>query len=183
MVVPPVQPDDPNNGVPSDHSIPIATPLTNNTPNRMVQYETKVVQPLPQSGLIDFGQWVTTEKWESVISDKNPNEQVNQFENLLTEKMDMIFPKKTIRMRPFDKPYFTGELKSLDRRKKREYKKRGKSEKYMEIKRKYEAKLKKAAQSYLEKNVRSLKESDPSKYYSTLKRMGSEPGDCKDDST
>ena len=39
----------------------------------------------------------------------------------------------------------------------------------------------KAAQDYLEKNVRSLKEDDPGKAYSCLKKMGAQPGDCSDE--
>ena len=41
--------------------------------------------------------------------------------------------------------------------------------------------MKKAANDHLEKNVRSLKESDPGKAYSTLKKMGAQPGDMLDD--
>ena len=41
----------------------------------------------------------------------------------------------------------------------------------------YKKKFKEAAEKYLDKNVRELKEADPSKAYSTLKRMGAQPGD------
>ena len=41
--------------------------------------------------------------------------------------------------------------------------------------------MKIAAQSYLEKNVRSLKEDDPGKAYRSLKKMAALPGDCSDD--
>ena len=46
---------------------------------------------------------------------------------------------------------------------------------------KFELKLEKAAADHLEKNVRSLKESDPGKAYSILKKMGAQPGDFLDD--
>ena len=83
----------------------------------------------------------------------------------------------------FDKPYITAELKKMDRQIKREYKKRCKSAKYKGLKSSYDEKLKKAAQVYLEKNVRSLKEDDPGKAYRCLKKMGAQPGDCSETST
>ena len=71
-------------------------------------------------------------------------------------------------------------MKTLDRQKKREYNKKGNSAKWRELQKVFEAKYKKAAREFLEKNIKSLKEADPSKYYSTLKRMGAQPGDCSD---
>ena len=189
VVVPPVLPDDPSIGVPSDHSVPIATPLCNTNPSPGIQYQTKVVQPMPQSGIQEFGRWITQEKWEALESNKtggvsvqlDPSEQAQTLEKLLRKKIDEIFPKMEIRLRPLDKPFITRELKVLDRRKKREYIKKGKSEKYIKLKKKYDYKFKKAAENYLEKNVRSLKEDDPSHSYATLKRMGTIPGDCSDE--
>ena len=171
VVVPPVQPDDPNYGVPSDHSIPVATPLSNSSPIKSMKYETKTFQPMPESGIREFGQWVMNERWEGFPSDDSPCAQVSWFESILTEKMNEIFPKKTVKVREFDKSFITAELKVLDRRKKREYLKRGRSKKYIELSKKYERKFRKAGEQYLEKNVRNLKEADPSKAYSTLKRM------------
>ena len=45
----------------------------------------------------------------------------------MTEKMNVIFPQQTVRLRNIDKHFITAELKGLDRRKKREYFKKGKS--------------------------------------------------------
>ena len=74
----------------------------------------------------------------------------------------------------------TKELKQLDRAKKRIYRKQGKSTKYMELKNKFDSKYKKAATEHLEKNSKMLKNSNPSKAYATLKKMGAQPGDCED---
>jgi hypothetical protein len=49
----------------------------------------------------------------------------------------------------------------LDRAKQREWCKRGKSEKYLKLKKEFDLKFQKAAETYLEKNVRELKEADP----------------------
>ena len=72
-------------------------------------------------------------------------------------------------------------MKNLDRKIKREYKKHFKSEKYLRLKKCYDAKYKKAAENYLNKNIRSLKEDDPGKAYQSLKKLGAQPGDCSSD--
>ena len=80
-----------------------------------------------------------------------------------------------------DESYINCDLKKLDRLKKREYRKHGISEKYLKLKTKFDQKLEKAAANHLEKNVRTLKESDHGRAYSTLKKMGAQPGDMLDD--
>ena len=65
--------------------------------------------------------------------------------------------------------------------KKREYRKHGKSEKYRKLLEKFDQKYEIAANDHLEKYVRSLKEDNPGKAYSVLKKMGSQPGDCLDE--
>ena len=72
-------------------------------------------------------------------------------------------------------------MKQHDRAKKREYNRRGKSVKYLRLKGLYDEKFKIAAENYLQKNVTSLKKSDPKKAYSLLKKMEAKPGDCMDD--
>ena len=95
--------------------------------------------------------------------------------------MNAIFPSKKVKLSIKDKAYITYEIKKLDRLKKREYKKHGKSEKWKKLEKKFQIKLKKAAADHLEKNCHSLKESDPGKAYSILKKMGAQPGDMLDE--
>ena len=71
-------------------------------------------------------------------------------------------------------------LKKLDRQKKREWQKNGKSLKYLELKARFDSKYKEAASKYLDKNVRELMTSQPGKAYATLRQMGAQPGDDLD---
>ena len=106
------------------------------------------------------------------------------FESAMYEKLDIIFPLKTVKINPnIDVPFYTKELKDLDRKVKREYKRHFKSQKYQRLKVLYDEKYSKAANAYLEKNVRSLKEEDPGKAYRSLKKMASQPGDCLEEGT
>ena len=68
-------------------------------------------------------------------------------------------------------------LQTLDRKKKKEWKRNGKSEKYQKIKKEFDDKYKKAASSYLTKCVTDLKNEQPGKAAATLKRMGAQPGE------
>ena len=102
------------------------------------------------------------------------------FENLLHEKLDFFCPVKEVKLSSQDKDFITAELKTIHRQKSREYTKRGKTEKYKELEKRFHTKYKLEAQKYLEKNVSELKESNPGKAYSVLKKMGAQPGDCVD---
>ena len=183
-IAPPVPPDDPACGVPSDHSTPIATPLALDSTRQVHEYVTRWSRPLPESGIQEFGQWVCGEDWESLPESLDPTAQVIKFEEIMSNKMDIIFPKKSVKLRKhYDKPFITAELKKLDRQVKREYKKHMKSHKYLRLKKSYDEKFKAAAESYLNKNVRSLMEDDPGKAYRSLKKMSSQPGDCEDETS
>ena len=77
LIVPPVLPDDPNYGVPSDHSTTIATPVTQSgTGSAAREYVTRTYRPLPDSGLREFGAWICSEGWEGIPDNYTPTEQV-----------------------------------------------------------------------------------------------------------
>ena len=181
-VVPPVPADDPRHGAPSDHSTVIATPVSHTEGGQIInEYTIRTARPLPDSGILEFGQWVTSESWDCLDSNQSTDEQVAAMQELMTTKMDSIFPTKQVKLSLKDKPYITCQLKQLERQKMREYRKHGKSERYSNLKSRFDKKLKKAANDHLDKNVRLLKESDPGKAFSTLKKMGARPGECLDE--
>ena len=182
MIVPPVPPDDPMCGAPSDHNTAVATPLAQDSAGQTRDYVIKTYRPLPESGILEFGEWICSEDWLNIPDELNPTEQVCALENLVNEKLDSIFPLKSVKVNPnMDKPFITAELKKLNRQLKREYRKNQKSAKYRRLKHCYDEKFKKAAEAYLVKNVRSLKEDDAGKAYQSLKKLGAQPGDCSDE--
>ena len=127
----------------------------------------------------EFGQWICTEEWGDLPDNVSPTEQVLKFEQLVTDKLNVIFPQKTVRLTVnLDHPFITAELKTLDRQVKRIYRKQNKSDKYWRLKNAFNEKFKIAAATYLEKNVRSLKEDNPGTAYRNLKKLGAQPGDC-----
>ena len=181
-IVPAVPPDNPHVGVASDHSTVVATPLTQDSVGRLRDFVTRTYRPLPQSGILEFGQWICSEDWLGITEQVNPTQQVEEFQNIVNTKLDAIFPQKTVKINPtLDKPFFTAELKKLDRQVKREYRKNFRSDKYRRLKNNYDRKYKKAAEEYLEKHVRSLKEDELGKAYQSLKKLGAQPGDSSDE--
>ena len=82
-----------------------------------------------------------------------------------------------------DKLFITAELKRLDRQKRREYTKRGKTEKYKSLKQQFDLKYKEEAEKYLNKNLESIRESKPGQIFSVLKRLGAQPGEGTESST
>ena len=182
VIVPPVPADDPTRGVPSDHSTVVATPISHTEGGQNLnEYSTKVIRPLPESGILEFGKWITSESWDCIDSNYLPDKQVSVLQEVMTNKLNTIFPTKQLKVSLKDKPYITAELKKISRLKMREYRKRGKSEKYVKLQSKFDTKLEKAANAHLENNVRSLMESKPGKAFTTLKKMGAQPGECLDE--
>ena len=184
VIVPPVPADDPSNGAPSDHSTPVVYPRSGGDNSQSREYITRISRPLPESGIREFGQWIISEDWSCILENENPSEQVLAFERLIQDKMDTILPQKSMKFsRNFDLPFFTSDLKKLDRAVKRQYRKGGKSEKYLRLKTEYNRKYLQASKAYMEKSVRSLVQENPGKAYQTLKKLGAQPGDCTDESS
>ena len=178
VIIPPVQPDVPGQGVPSDHSVPLCVPHTDpqNPPTR--EYKTVVSCPMPDSSIHEFGQWMISESWNGVTEGSEPTQQVKLFESIIEEKVDIFFPKKVTKIGVGQKPYITAELQTLKRKRMREYNTKGKSLKYDRLKEEFEEKLKKEGGKFVRKNMDSLKQTNPSKAYNILKKMGAQPGDC-----
>ena len=180
-IVPPVPADNPSQGKPSDHSVPVATPHTAAGERISNEYTVRISRPMPDSAIRQFGQWIINETFDCVETGDNTTVQTHKLQDLLHKKMNKYFPTKSVKISQKDKKWINFELKKLDRAKKREWCKNGKSSKYCKLKEEFDRKYKEASEKHLEKSVRELKESDPGRAYATLKKMGAQPGDSLDD--
>ena len=95
QIVPPVPPDDPNKGAPSDHSVPVAWPVSNQTQCQPRQYKVVQFRPLPPEGVEKFGDWIISEDWKC-LDEGTPTEQVKKMESKFENKMDESFPMKKL---------------------------------------------------------------------------------------
>lgn len=138
-----VNPDNLATHVPSDHDNAVALPLAGaGVEAKTREYRVKTNRPLPESGIRQMGLWLADIDWETILRQElDPEEQDQIFRGALQRKMGEIFPEKKVRVSCQDLPFITSELKSLQKYLKREYKKRGKSIKYHELKNAYDTKF------------------------------------------
>ena len=177
IIVPPITPDDPKKGKPSDHWVPVCTPHTDRFKPAARNFKIVKYRPLPESSVRQFGEWIVTEGWQDIKEDMSPTAQAATFEEILQNKLNLFCPEKTMKISSQDKPWINAELKTLARQKNREYNKRGKSLKYRNLVNKFSDKYKTEAEKYLRKKMDELMESKPGQAYNILKRMGAQPGD------
>ena len=183
VVVPPVACDKPGDGVPSDHWVPVCYPYIDKSKPPLRRFRTVSYRPLSDQNIRQFGQWITKENFERFSNELSPTDHANEFQRFLMTKLDEFCPRKIMRVSSHDKPFINKELKSLNRRKQREYVKNGKSSKYRKLAKDFKSKYKTAAESYIRRKVDELKDSEPGKAYSILKIMGAQQGDSIDDNT
>ena len=183
IIVPPVPCDNPADGVPSDHSVPVCVPHTDRSRPAVRRFKTVTYRPLPDSAIRQFGNWITSEPFSQIKGDLSASDHAKALESILLMNLEKFCPQKTMRIGPQDKPWMNFELKAINRRKMREWNKNGKSSKYVELETKFTEKFEAAAKKYMEKKIEALKESQPGKAYSVFKSMGAQPGDCTDNHT
>ena len=121
ILIPPVPCDNPNDGVPSDHWVPVCYPHKDRHKAPLRRFKEVTYRPLPEDNIRKFGQWITSEDFSVINENISPTDQAQQLEQLLSFKLDELCPSKTMRISPQDKPFINAELKSLNRRKQREY--------------------------------------------------------------
>ena len=155
----------------SDHLTVIAEPLTaiNNKPARVIK---KVqVRRLPQSARDQMRAWISQQSWDEVISAESAHEKAVILQSMLMEKTEQFFPLKTFSFSSDDKPWFTPELKELDKRRKLEYRKRRRSHRWKALNKNFKEKVLQTKAKFYKKKVEELKEGKPGQWYSILKRL------------
>jgi hypothetical protein len=60
-------------------------------------------------------QWIHTEQWDAVPTDGSTTAQVSAYEKIVEEKVEQLFPEKTIRITNKDKDFITAELKTIEK--------------------------------------------------------------------
>ena len=95
---PPVRPDKPGIGKPSDHDTPVSSPITNWGKSNSRPYDVVEIQRIPLSKMDQFGQWIVGEPFSEVYESKTSTEKVEKLQSIIKEKTDTIFPMKKVKM-------------------------------------------------------------------------------------
>ena len=125
-IVPPITPDIPGKGVPSDHSGVIATPHTNSTLPPKTHKIKKNIRPIPESLLVLFGKKLEETDFSSVYLQKTPTDMVENFQMKMSNIIEESFPLKSITISNEDQVWFNEDLRALKRARLREYNRHGK---------------------------------------------------------
>ena len=168
---PPIQNDSNKTGKPSDHLVVLMKPLSSSLEVEPRKYKTVEFRPLPESGIIGMKNWIENYDWKDVFICEGANEKAEKLQNIMLEKLEHFFPKKSFKVCSEDKAWVTKEVKKFDRARKREFCKRGKSEKWVKIDQAYQEKCRNEKEKYFSNIVQDLKSSNVGQWYSKIKRM------------
>ena len=171
--LPPLDNDEEGNGKPSDHLIIVMKPISQ-LDNPKPEVKVITFRPLPESGMLLFKQWLQTEDWSELYQLETAHKKADFLHSKLIAKLDTFLPVKTLKLRKDDQPWVTKEIKDLDRKCKREYSKHKKSSKWKSMNDDFKRKCEKAKHDYSKNIVNDLKLSNPSQWYSKIKRMSSQ---------
>ena len=177
---PPIDNDQDKQGKPSDHLVVLMYPINAQVgmpprTKRLVSY-----RPLPESGIQKMGAWVQKQSWKEIYQCPDVNLKAEILQNMMKEKLNEFLPIKTAQFTDEDKPWVNQQVKELDRRCKREFFKHRKSDKWKKMRQEFVEKCEKSKEDYYKNQVEDLKESNPSQWYSKLKRMGGLTGSRAD---
>lgn len=170
--MPPLQVDEGKKGKDSDHNIVIFAPKTNQ--NFIQSRETKkiIFRPLPEDKIENFCYEFTRYDWESVYTELKPNDKVKAFHNYLKQMLDKYFPEKVINMSNLDKKFMTPNLKLLHRQMQRELYRKGNTDKFKQLRRKFKRIKRMTISEHFDKFVHGLKLANPKKWFKQLKHFG-----------
>ena len=168
---PPIQNDADKNGKPSDHLVVLMRPLSSSLEVQPRKYRTVKFRPLPQSGIDKMKKWIQYHDWDDFYKCKGANEKAEILQKVLRDKFEAFFPEKSFKVCGEDKPWITKEVKKLDRSRKREFSRHGKTKKWEKLNEKFEEKSLREKENYYSNIVQDLKTSNQGQWYSKLKRM------------
>ena len=174
---PPINPNLNSKGKPSDHLVVIMKPLSSALDIQPRVYQFIKTRPITQTGINSFGQWIICHNWHELYKCKNVHDKAQMLQDILLKKYYECFPLKIRKFSSDDNPWVTERIKQLDRLQKREFDKNHKSKKWEKLNKEYLEKCSMEKQKYYENIVADLKTSDPSKWYSKLKRMSGQDKD------
>ena len=174
--MPPLQPDIPGSGKPSDHCVPFAKTYLDRRIPKQKTYTIKSTRTFPESGIREFGSWLQSEKFTAVIEAITTTEKVDVFERVIANKIDEIFPLKDVKIYKGDKEFMTKHLRQLRRQKSREYRKNKKSDKFLKLQNEFIRTKKENTKEYIEK-IEDLKNCNLAQFYKKIKEVGSRLGE------
>ena len=135
VIVDPIAVDNPaKGGVPSDHNGVVVTARTGTSEPVKRQKVVRTIRPITSTSIQNIGQVFINEKWRFMDPELNPTQLTDLFQFYTGQVLDIFCPQKQVYSRPDEEYFVTEDMKVLRRSILREYEKRGKSQKYFDLK-------------------------------------------------
>ena len=180
VMMPPLNPNVRSKGCPSDHLTVLMRPLSSISATKRRVYRTVVTRPITASGLELFENWIADQTWTEVFSCKSADDKAKIFQKTIFESFVKCFPEKRLKISDDDQPWVTAGVKKLDRLRKREFFRHGKSDRWQSLNEEFLNLCKKEKEKYYQNIVSDLKTSNISQWYSKVKRMSGKSDRCTD---
>ena len=118
-IIPPIDPDRPGHGVPSDHFGVFAAPNISQSRAAIRNKTRKQIRPLPESLIQVFETKLAAQDYHS-LRHLPVDDMVDSFTHITDTLMTGTFPEKTIVVSSEDQPWFNEKLRQIKRRRLRE---------------------------------------------------------------
>ena len=167
----PLECDEDLPGEPSDHKIVIFLPKT--VSNSQILPPRKLIKsrPITQSGINEFGRFLTVHNWYEILSTDDIDEKTRNFHKTIRSKYEEFFPEKTIFVSALDKPWMTPELKRINRKMKQEFWRNRKSPLWRTLKKRFLTVKKANCKRFYTRIFDEALNSSPSQWYSLVKKI------------
>ena len=140
VTIPPINLNPNSKGKPSNHLVVLMRPISSSLSIPQRTYKTVRTQPITESGIQLFRQWIEDYRWVELYSCTSAHKKAEIIQQTLMENYMRCFPIKTAKFSSDDSPWVTKCLKKLDRLRKREFCKNKQSAKWERLNNAFRAK-------------------------------------------
>ena len=168
----PLLPDHPDVAAPSDHAGNLLIPRSVHgvTSSRICKRLT--VRPITESQLAALGRLISMHSWNNLESMIDVDTQLDFFTSSIFCMIDTIAPQKEVKIALSDPPWMNTRIKSIIRKRNREFDLHKKSEKWRILMRKTKSMIRKSKKNFSDNFITNLKETDPSTWMKRMNRLG-----------
>ena len=143
----------PGGGKPSDHPIVYSRPRTNMVKQPEKEVIIKKIRRFNEDQKRLVGKWIQRESWEEVFDSSSSSRMAVKFQEVVFRNLDKICPEEEVRLSKYDSKITSKALQIISRQKLREYTKHGNSQKFKELKKKQQERIKVEATKQLNKQI------------------------------
>ena len=154
-------------GIRSDHDCVFGSFCINHV--HVFEKKKIYVRPRTKKGEEKFKHLIIMHDWEEVLSASTPTTKVEMLNNTLEQFMDLCFPQKIFCIKSSDDPWINKEIKRLIKRRKREFKKYGRSERWKSLKKLTNDKIQEAKNKFFsEGREKAKKDGNSAAFYKVV---------------